>query len=407
MKKVLISGIVVAILMASCQSNDNDPTPKPRKDIPLTRTEQEMAILGNEFAFNFFKQVNTTERKDNFFISPLSASFALSMTTNGAAGETLEEMKSTLGFRNYSLDEMNDYYQKLINGLLEVDNTTELGIANSIWIRDAFTVENPFINVNKEKYNAEVRSLDFSSPSAVDIINQWCSNKTNKRIPTIIKEINEDSQLFLINALYFKGIWKNKFDAKNTNKEDFTNITGTKTKVDMMRQECAVQYTAESGFQIAELPYGNEAFSMVVILPDEDKSIQEIITDLTADNWEEWLDNTAERKVDIKLPRFKLDYERELNEDLKAMGMPLAFSQVADFSKISTTDLFIGLVKQKTFVEVNEKGTEAAAVTVVEGLATDAGPANLKTFHVNRPFIYLIKEKSTGSILFMGKMGSM
>jgi serpin B len=395
------------MLLLSCQSDDPVPTPNERKDIPLSRSEVEMTALGNEFAFNFFKTIVQNERTVNVFVSPLSASIALSMTANGSAGTTLEEMKTTLGFKDYSLDEMNAYYKKLVNGLLTVDNTTTLGIANSIWIKEGFKVKQPFIDLNKEVYDAEVRNLDFNSPQSVDVINRWCSDKTNARITDVLESIDPDTRLFLINALYFKGIWTSKFDKRNTAPDDFTAISGQKNKVNMMHQECTAPYTSDEGLQIVELPYGNEAFGMVILLPEESLDIDRVIDRLTPADWDKWMQGLSAHTIDLKLPKFKLEYHRELNGDLMRMGMTTPFQNGADFSKMSDADLYIGMVKQDTFVEVNEEGTEAAAITVVGMLGTSAGRPQVIPFHVNRPFIYMIKEKSTGAILFMGKMGQL
>lgn len=407
MKKTFLCLGAAFMLLLSCQSDDPTPTPNDRKDIPLTRSELEMTALGNVFAFNFFKTVTANEKEENVFVSPLSACLALSMTANGGAGTTLEEMKTTLGFKDYSLEEMNGYYKKLVNGLLTVDNSTTIGIANSIWIKEGFKVKQPFVDVNKDMYNAEVRNLNFSSPQAVSTINGWCSDKTNKRITKVLEFIDPDARMFLINALYFKGVWKNKFDKGSTVSEEFTSVSGQKNTVDMMHQECSIPYTSEVGLQVAELPYGNEAFSMVVLLPGDGQGIDNLIEQLTPENWEKWTSRLSNRTIDIKLPKFKLKYSKELIEDLKMMGMIAPFNGSANFSNMSDSDLFIGLVKQDTFVEVNEEGTEAAAVTTVGTYATSVDPSQPIPFHVNRPFIYIIKEKSTGAILFMGKMGSL
>jgi serpin B len=395
------------VLLSSCQSVDLTPTPNPRKDIPLTRNELEMTASGNAFAFKFFKTITGNEERENVFVSPLSASIALSMTANGAAGSTLEEMKSVLGFKDHSTEEMNEYYKKLVKGLLTVDNSTILGIANSIWIKESFKVKQPFIDLNKNMYDAEVRNLDFASPKAVGVINQWCSDKTNKRITNILDNIDPNARLFLINALYFKGIWTNKFDKSNTSSGDFASISGKKSKVDMMRQECSTRFADDEGLQIAELPYGNEAFGMVILLPIGNQGINNVIDRLTPENWEKWMQQLSTCTIDLKLPKFKLEYSRELIKDLEEMGMTAPFGSHADFSEMSDADLSIGLVKQDTFVEVNEEGTEAAAVTVVGMFETSAGGHQVIPFYVDRPFIYIIREKSTGAILFMGKMGSL
>ncbi|WP_203558152.1 serpin family protein [Bacteroides sp. 214] len=394
-------------LFALCACEGESNSPQDRLDIPLTRSEQEMTAKNNAFALKFFKEVYNNEVKDQFMISPLSASLALSMSTNGAANETLEEMKSTLGFTDYSLDEMNAYYRKLISGLLAVDNTTKLGIANSIWYRQGLAVNPLFVQTNKEKYDAEVRDLDFNSDKSVDIINQWCSDKTNKCIPEIIETINPDQMMFIINALYFKGTWKYKFTKSDTAKEDFTTANGSTIKVDMMNQEATIPHISDEDIEIAELPYGNSAFSMVILL--KDNNLDALAEQITPERWDEWMEGLSQycSMTRIKLPKFKLEYDRVLNGDLQNLGMNAAFnSHIADFSKMTDIHLFISMVKQNTFIEVNEEGTEAAAVTSVGFEATAVGPGRSGTFYVTRPFIYAIKEKSTGAILFMGRMNS-
>ncbi len=399
------------LLLCACQSEEGSKSHdlQERKDIELTRSEQTMVDEGNYFAFNLLKSVDQNEKEENYFISPLSASLALSMTTNGADGTTLAEMKRLLGFDAYTLDEMNGFYKKLIAGLMEADNTTQLGIANSIWVKEGFKVKDSFTQVNKDMYNARVEALDFSSANAVKTINQWCSDNTNGKIEKILEQIPSDASMYLINALYFKGVWKAKFDKANTTKGDFINEDESKSQVDMMKQECTLPYAAYVDLQIAEFPYGNEAFSMVVLLPYGDNTPEKLIADLTPEKWNEWMEQLSKRKtsLDVNFPKFKVEYERILNDDLKQLGMKSAFTNSADFSNMADEALCISMVKQKTFVEVNEEGTEAAAVTAVEAIATSAGPPRLGTFYMDHPFIYAIKEKSTGTILFIGKMGKM
>ena len=233
MAKKTILLCFVAGLLASCDSDGGSSrtTPKPRKDIVLSRAEQEMADKGKEFAFRFFNQVCNSEKANtNVFISPLSASLALSMTANGAAGNTLAEMTNVLGF-SPSIDDLNSYQQKLTSALLDLDNTTQLGIANSIWVKQGFKVYDSFVSVNKKWYDADVRELDFSSPTATDVINKWCADKTNQRIKKVLDGIQDNARLFLINALYFKGEWTSKFKSSATAQEDFTNADGSGQKV--------------------------------------------------------------------------------------------------------------------------------------------------------------------------------
>ncbi len=391
---------------AACQNDNNSVQSKERKDIVLSRSEQDIMDTGNDFAFRFFNQVCSSEKeKPNVFISPLSASLALSMTANGAAGNTLTEMLTTLGFSfSPSLDALNSYHQKLTSALLDLDNTTQLGIANSIWIKQGFKVHDSFVEANKRWYDADVRELDFSSSTAKDVINAWCADKTNQRIKDVIEEIPADTRLYLLNALYFKGTWTSKFGKSKTVQEDFTNASGDKQKVAMMNQTATFNYTQNDNFAIAEFPYGNEAFSMVVLLPAENKTLDESLSGLTYENWKSWSAALRRTELEVKLPKFEMKYDKDLKKDMKALGMKDAFSaDAADFSKMSADDLFIGLLKQFTYLKVDEEGTEAAAITVV-GMDTTAGPSSTVAFHVNRPFVFMIKEKSTGAILFMGKI---
>lgn len=397
-------------VLAACQNDENisQLKPKVRKDIVLSPSERVMTNRGTDFAFRLFNQVCRTEtEKPNIFISPLSASLALSMTANGANGNTLAEMQTTLGFSpsSFSPDEMNSYNQKLTSALLDLDNTTQINIANSIWVRKGFKVYDSFVDVNQDYYNAEVRNLDFASSTAKDIINQWCADKTNQRIKDVIKEIPADMRLYLINALYFKGTWTSKFDKSNTAYESFSNADGSKAMVPMMNQTASFNYFQNDCFSIAEFPYGNEAFSLVVLLPVEGKTLDEGLSGLTYEHWDEWISEMHGRELEVKFPKFELKYDKDLIEDMKDMGMKDAFDvNKADFSKMSAADLYIGLLQQFTYIKVDEEGTEASAVTVVGMLDTSVGPSSPIHFYVNKPFTFLIKEKSTGAILFMGKI---
>ncbi len=398
------------LLLCACQSDENGGSgANTRTDIKLTASEQTIVDAGTTFAFGFMQAIEQAEgEKESYFVSPLSASLALSMVTNGANGNTLSEMKRALGFGTYTIDELNDFYAKLVAGLMKVDKTTELAIANSIWVNKDFPVKDAFMKVNREKYDAEVRVIDFFTPQAVPTINQWCSDQTKGRIDEIVKTINPLTRMILLNALYFKGTWVYQFDKKFTMKTSFTNHDHSTTSVDMMMQTEKLPYLEEANLKIAELPYGNEAYSMVVLLPQNDQTPEQVIAALTPEMWNGWMERLPANKttIDVAFPKFTRKFERSLVDDLKQMGMLLAFDgRNADFSKISDAFLYISDVRQNTFVEVNEEGTEAAAVTVVT-MDTNAFPSN-PAFRVDRPFVYFIKEKSTGAILFAGKMLSM
>lgn len=409
MLKKTFAVLSLLCIFAACQSDDDSSSQlKPRKDINLTRSEQEMTDLGTDFAFRFFQQVCKTEVEEpNLFISPLSASLCLSMVANGAAGNTLTEMTDVLGFSGYSLEELNSYHKKLVEALLNLDNTTQLGVANSIWIRQGFKVYDDFINVNRTMYDAQVQELDFASPRAKDVINNWCAEKTNNCIKEVLQgAIPLEARLYLLNALYFKGTWKKQFNKSMTQERPFTNADGSQSAVQTMyMEEEHFNYASNEYFSMAEFPYGNEAFSMVVLLPAEGKALDDCLPQLTSEHWREWSDALSGAELSVILPRFELEYGKSLIADMRNMGMKDAFDEgLADFSKMSARDLFIGLLKQYTYVKVDESGTEAAAVTV-GGMVDSVGPSNrIIPFHVNRPFVFLIKEKSTGTILFIGKV---
>ncbi|WP_370795970.1 serpin family protein [Bacteroides stercorirosoris] len=409
MLKKTIAALSLLSILAACQNDENPskPEPKPRKDISLTRVEQSLLDANTDFAFRFFSQVcNTEDEKPNVFVSPLSASLCLSMITNGASGNTLTEMQDVLGFpaSSFSLDDLNNYNQKLTTALLDLDNTTQLGIANSIWVKQGFKVYDSFVNVNKQMYDAQVQELDFTSPTAKDVINRWCAEQTNDCIKEVIKVIPANARMYLLNALYFKGIWASQFEKSATRQENFTNSDGTQQKVNMMNQTEMFNYTKNSTFSIAELPYGNEAFSMVILLPSGGKTLDESLSELTSENWKEWNSNMAGKQLQVKLPRFRVEYDKTLIDDMIAMGMKNAFDgNKADFSKMSAAELYVGILQQFTYINVDEEGTEAAAVTV-GGMLDSAGLPVTIPFYVDSPFAFMIKEKSTGAILFMGKV---
>lgn len=411
--KKLFGMMLLAGFLTGCSNDEGgDIRPKERKNIELSRSEQVMTEETTDFAFRFFQQVNLSETEQaNWMVSPLSASMALGMITNGAGGNTLAEMKATLGFSEASIDEMNAYYRRLLTELPDLDNTTQLGLANSIWIKEGFEVKAPFVDVNKQMYDAKVSNLDFSSPKALSTINNWCSDKTHGRITKVLEEIPESARMYLLNALYFKGIWKEdyKFDKSKTQDEDFTNADGSIAKVKMMNQTNRYFFNYNDYFWMAEFYYGNGAYNMTVLLPDADRTLEECLEALTAENWKKWDAGWTYRDLIVKMPRFEISYKKDLIDDMWALGMKDAFNPlVANFSNISDKALFLGLLQQNTYLKVDEEGTEAAAVTV-GGMVESAAPpsAGPVPFHLNRPFVFMIREVSTGVILFMGKVTEM
>jgi len=303
--------------------------------------------------------------------------------------------------KNFSDTEINEYYQIMSQALLKIDPLTKLSIANSIWTEKSYPIKQPFIEINKKYYDAEVQSLDFKLKSTLDAINKWCATKTNNKIMKILDEIQDDAIMYLINALYFKSQWKLPFDKKQTQNEAFFMENGTQKNVPMMNQTEVFPYYSNDILQCIEMPYGNEAFSMVVLLPAEDKTVGDVVNYLDNNVWNNIVSNLHNSRILVKFPRFRQECEFSLADPIYNMGMHLIFRQGGNLSGIADDPrLVVFEIKHKTFVEVNEEGTEAAAVTSVGIMPTSMPPS----FVANRPFVYLIKERSTGAILFIGRM---
>jgi serpin B len=334
---------------------------------------------------------------------------ALAMVWNGANGETKSAIQKAMGMDNYKPEEVNAYFKKLREAFIKTDPTVKLAIANSIWSRKNFPVKSEFYNLNKEWYNAEVRELDFSDPAAPGIINQWCSDNTNGLIKDMIESTPSDVIMYLINALYFKGVWSDEYGFKTaaTTTESFYTNADKQVKVKMMQQNNQLGYYADEYLTSTSLPYGNGSFSMVFILPNPQVSSAQAIEHLKQpEYWYSCMNPGGNYDVNLFIPKFKIEYEKTLNDALKQLGMGIAFSGSADFSGISNVPLQISEVRQKACIEVNEEGSEAAAVTVISIELTSIGPSEPQkvTFRADRPFLFAIKENSTGTVLFMGKI---
>jgi serpin B len=385
-----------------------DPTPvetalKPREDILLTRAEEAVVTGNNVFAFNLLLQVAGETPDDNLLLSPLSLSLALAMLNNGANGLTQEEIQTALGYGDVTRDEVNGYFRKITDALQELDTYVRFESANSIWIAEGLPVLDAFKEVNRTYFDADVLDFDLFDPAGtVKRINDWCSEKTQGLIPELLDSPDEAVVMYLLNALYFKGNWTFPFDESLTEKAPFYNLNGATASLPTMQQTATLQYAGTETFELVELPYGNAAFDMTLLLPAADVSVDAILEKLDAEAWDNALSKLRQASVDIRLPRFKVEYSRKLNEDLKTLGMTSMFGESADFSLISPIDLFVSKVLQKTALEVNEEGAEGAAATVIEMKEMLAEPIQPHVMAFNRPFIYFIKEKSTGSIVFAG-----
>jgi len=405
-----LAALPLAALTVSCDdpaAPDGSPpliTALPRQ---LTATEAEMVGAANTFGFNLLSKVNTSFADSNVFLSPLSASMALGMTMNGAEGTTFEEMRSALGFGPRSYEELNSSYRSLIVLLRGLDPKVEFRIANAIYydlVDIGTAVEPTFLRESRDYFDAEVKGLDFRLPGAVDTVNAWAERNTNGKIPRIIDEIQAQIVMLLMNAIYFKGDWRAGFKTSETASESFHALRGADVPVSMMHRKGGFRQGRISNATVAELPYGGDAFVMTVLLPDEGLDINAFIAGLSAASWAQAMANLRDSEVDLYLPKFRLAWEDTLNDELKQMGMRQAFKpNEARFTRISRTlgdQLYIDFVKQKAFVDVNEVGTEAAAVTVV-GIGVTSVPVPMR---IDRPFVFAIRERLSGTVLFLGKI---
>jgi serpin B len=398
---------VLGFIAIAC-SDPAAPPVQPITALPreLTAAENKIIAASNDFAFDLFRTGNRAQRNSNVFISPLSASMALGMTANGAAGATYDEMRAGLRLGSASREEVNDGYKSLITLLTGLDRTTTFQIANSIWYKQNFPFHASFLDESRTYFDAKVEALDFTSPAALTTINGWVSDQTNDRIPQILNEIRRDEVMFLINAIYFKGTWQKQFDKARTQPAQFRAADGTSESVPMMWREAGVDHVQTTEYSAVDLPYGNTAFTMTVVIPNT-MDIDTFAESFDQSKWNALVDGLKTNgSLEVYLPKFRLEWERLLNDDLEELGMRLPFSAgAADFTRMSPAgrDLFITRVLQKTFVEVDEAGTEAAAATVV-GIGETSLPPS---FRADRPFLVVIRERFSGTILFIGKVAKL
>ncbi len=413
-KKMKKSIIALALFLLipmhyACEKSEGpEPQQKNPKQIELKSVTEQLISADNRFGFELMQNIlKEQESQENTMISPVSISLALAMTYNGADGETKTAMEQTLHLDTLTRKQINESYKALIEALLTVDPKVTMEIANSIWYRQGFQVEQPFIDINKEYYDAKVDALDFSSPDAVKTINTWVAEKTHDKIDKIVEKIDPLTVMYLINAIYFNGKWKFQFDEEKTAKETFYFLDGNDIQTETMVTEEKFGYFSNDLFQAVQLPYGRGNYSMVCFRPNENHNANEVINAMTEEKWNLWMDSLQQKKVQIHLPKFTFEYKKELGDLLKLMGMEIAFSpNSADFSRINPNrkDLHISKVLHKTFIEVDEKGTEAAAVTSVTVNVTSVQPSQPLVVRFNKPFVFAIREVTTNTIVFMGIM---
>lgn len=365
----------------------------------------QLIAANTRLSFKLFSEILKQQPDQNIFISPASVAIALAMTYNGAKDETQQAMARTLELQEISLEEVNQANAALRATLTNADPKVQLSIANSLWARKGEPFNPEFLQKNQKFYGAQVTALDFSNPSASSIINDWVKQSTNGKIDKIVdgNEIRPNTILFLINAIYFKGLWTTAFNPTRTKELPFTLLNGTQKQHPIMFQEAEYSYYENELFQAVSLPYGEGRLSLYIFLPRKNASLKAFYQNLNPENWEEWISQFEPEQLLIGLPRFRLDYGIELNNALKSLGMAIAFDEKrADFAGITPRQAYISKVKHNTFFEVNEEGAEAAGAASVQ-LSTRSSRQTFK-MTVDRPFFCAIRDNQTNSILFMGSI---
>ena len=367
----------------------------------------QLANASNRFGFNLFAQINSRSNQENIIISPSSIAIALTMAGNGTEGKTKEELIEVLELAELDSMAIDNSYQKLIETLKTADPDVKLAIANSLWVNKNITLKEQFVNNAKKFYQAQVSSLDFADFQTKNQINSWVAKNTANKIPEIVDSVSPQDALYLINAIYFKGIWSSKFDKDATIDRPFYTDSNSSYPQPMMKQTGKYRYHQSDRFQAVRLPYGEkEELGMYIFLPREDSNLAEFNQELNSTNWQEWISQMRSQQGNITIPRFKLEYETDLVQSLSELGIERVFDFAkADFSAMTDTPVAVNKVKHKTFIEVNEEGTEAAAVTSIGIRITSAKPQDPPfNMNVNRPFFFAIRDDITETILFMGNI---
>ncbi len=367
------------------------------------QVDRKLVAANTKFGFKLFSEILKQDSGKNVFVSPVSVAIALSMAYNGASGQTQQAMAQTLELQGMSLESINQANAALRATLENPESQVQMAIANSLWAKQGTPFQPEFIQRNQQFYEAKVTDLDFDAPTAPSVINNWVEQSTKGKINKIVDKIRADDMLFLLNAMYFKGKWTTPFDKSQTVIQSFDLLNGNEKQLPMMSQSGKYRYYENEKFQAVSLPYGKGRLSLYIFLPKQKSSLAAFFQNLNAENNSQWMTQFRIRNGSLRLPRFKMDYEIELTNALKALGMEAAFNSQANFSQMTAIPVSINQVKHKTFVEVNEEGTEAAAVTSV-GVVTTAAHVTAAPFEmiVDHPFFCQIRDNQTGTILFMG-----
>ncbi len=406
MKTINILLLLAIFIFSATSCTDDDPEVVLPGEIELDLKSEKIVEADNKFGLELFQLLNEEEEEDkNLMMSPLSVSLALAMAYNGAEGNTQEQMEEMLHKIGMTPDEINQSYKSLVKALESHDPKVELSIANAIFYHQAYHIKDDFISTNQSYYNAEVEDLDFSNTSAtLEKVNGWVKNKTRDKIEKIIEQVSPYDVMYLINAIYFNGEWTYSFDKDDTDDRVFFLKDGSDIKVPTMFIKEDFNYLNTDKFELLEMPYGGEKYSMLIFLPHENFSTDDVIQDLNPSNMQGWISNMRSWNKKVFFPKFEFAYENSLVDNLKTLGMTDAFeAHKSDFSGITDdTNLYISEVKHKSYIKVDERGTEAAAVTGITIGTTSAQPNEY--FAVDDPFVFAIREKDTDAILFLGKV---
>ena len=404
----IIFAVSFALALTACGDGSTAPgTPGaalnslPRE---LSTAERNVLAASNAYSFTLWHTINDSLRDSNVFVSPLSASFALGMTLNGANGQTYDEMRSALRLGDGSLASIDSGYRSLIALLTSLDRSTTMQIANAIFYRSDFPFNQSFLDQASTYFDAEVKPENFADQAGtLKAVNGWVDAKTHSRIPKVLDSVDPATVMYLLNAIYFKGSWRDRFDVAQTRDAPFHSASGDQPSR-LMHREGKMNYAETNAFQAVDLPYGDSAFTMTVLLPKSGNTVESVASSLTPELWQSLAASFRVAEVDLYLPKVTLSWKRGLIPDMKVLGMRAAFTDGADFTRMSSRgrELFISLLQQNTFVSIDEEGTEAAAVTTV-GISLTSAPV-VTTVRVDRPFIFVIRERLSGTVLFMGKI---
>lgn len=396
-KFFLFGALLLMVGVAPGCSSDEDASvvDNERKDVALTRAEQTLVSQTNGFTFRLLKALPSDK---SIMVSPISVVYSLGMLNNGAAGETKAQINEVLGFGGDDANEMNTFCKKLLEEALTLDKQTKLTMANNIYVNRQYELLPGFVQKVKDYYMADPERLDFGNRNTLATINRWASDHTEGVIREVLDEIDPTTVSYLLNAIYFRGMWSTPFKKDQIKAEVFF---GGKNMVEMMHSNHSFDYAESEDLQALRMPYGNGAYSMTVLMPRKDKTLDDVLQLMTAEEWAELTAALSEAQVDVKIPKFETATEICLNDVLADLGMPKAFTSDAEFPDFCSVPTYIGHCKQVSHIKVDEEGTVAAAVTMA-GMTTEYIPAERAEFHAVRPFIYIISEKSTGAIFFIG-----